>query len=174
MSTGKATEAPPRPLLQTTVISRFNDAIWLPAGYLNEGAEILLMPVTPSVACGWAEKFGICQVCDGDRVLRDALGQPHLCPACRGETKDWLDSEVRLEVVRYTVRGWRKVTAEDPATGQVVELDYNEKYRDAVAEYPSAYQEVRRQARGLAGWERDRQAKAPSPPRRRNSRRAAS
>lgn len=129
--------------LTTAIKSRFSEPAWVPVDRINHGARFLLKPITRSKLREWSRKFGICQECGGAGVivLRSGSGDTaeekarEVCPRCKGRTgASWVDSDVRLAIIREICHGFEGVKVVDPATGKVEDIEYSEEIRDALIE----------------------------------------
>lgn len=129
--------------LTTAIKSRFSEPSWVTIDRVNPGARFLLKPITRSKLREWSRKFGICQECGGSGtiVLRGGSGDTveerarELCPRCKGRNgASWIDSDVRLAIIRDICHGFDGVLAVDPATGKAEPVEYTEEIRDALIE----------------------------------------
>lgn len=136
--------------LTTLVKSRFSNPVWVKAPKINEGAEVHIMPITRRTMQEWAAKLGICSECGGRNVVVSPLGELVTCPRCGGKAKrGWTDPEVRNTIIKG-LRGWRGVKARDIETGEILDLEYSDDVRDAIADTP-AFEVVFELATSLAG-----------------------
>jgi hypothetical protein len=114
----------------------------------NDGAEMLIVPLPFSALQRLGEKHKICANCAGG-VVKDDAGRQELCPRCKGNTRSWIDPEVRVSLLRAVVRDWRGLLA-STGSGDTIEVPYSEPLREALGDVPGAFAAVSEAAQQLA------------------------